>query len=158
MLKEQRPDLGIHTVLAFMNTDLIFEEENDKPEHLQIIGGFGKRHWICVHYARNHLNIYDSLRRGNFERLNPHERNYIVARYPDLRVCDITFKIVQRQPDNESCGLYACAFATSIASYTDPERIPYSRNTNLLRENLAKILEDSVLREFPLSPDNLLYA
>ena len=81
---------------------------------IQIIGGNATDHWRCVHFDGAKLRVYDSPPGDKYGNLVDEEKEYIRLQYPTIRENDITFEKVQQQPVGVSCGIYACAFATSV--------------------------------------------
>jgi len=75
------------------------------------------------------------------------EKNYIHLRYPIVNSSDISFEKVQSQPDGISCGIYAVAFATTIALEGNPCEKKYSKDVKCMREHFYKksFLEKKVL-------------
>lgn len=63
----------------------------------------------------NKFRVYDSLLGCKYDKLVPKEKNYIHRRYLQLNENNIIFEKVQAQPDGTCCGIYAAAFATTIA-------------------------------------------
>lgn len=88
----------------------------------------GALHWICVGNTKNHnnsCNVYDSLSSGN---ITPSVACQIAlfchTADPEIRVeiCSI-----QQQKNYVDCGLYAIAFATTLALGCDPTKVVYDR-------------------------------
>ena len=85
---------------------------------VQIVGGNQARnHWHCIYYDGEKLHIFDSLyyEKQSYQNLTSIEKKYIKKRYPNLSEKNVIFEKVTKQPDNASCGIYAAAFAVSIA-------------------------------------------
>lgn len=52
------------------------------------------------------------------------EKSYLKERYPSVAIKNIKFMTMRtHQPDTDSCGDYAAAFATALALGDDPETI-----------------------------------
>lgn len=93
--------------------------------------------------------MYDSLPGCTYDKLVTEEKNYIHLRYPTVSSSNIIFEKVQRQPDGMSCGLYAAAFATTIALGGNPCEEKYSKDVKCLRQHFYKIIESNKLLPFP---------
>jgi len=78
------------------------------------------------------------------------EKNYIHLRYPTIRQSDIIFEKVETQPDAICCGIYAAAFATTIALGGNPCEQKYSKDVQCMREHFYKIVESNKLMSFPV--------
>ncbi|KAL0130306.1 hypothetical protein PUN28_002141 [Cardiocondyla obscurior] len=87
-------------------------------------------------------NTYDSLAAK--------EKNYIRLRYPTVRQCNIIFEKVDVQPDAISCGIYAAAFATTVALGDNPCNIKYSKNVKCMRQHFMTVIEGNELLPFPI--------
>lgn len=110
-------------------------------------------HYICIHYRAKEstLYVYDPLNVRNS--WNEFE-DVIYRRYPHLK------KIVQPlpktlQPDQYSCGVFACAYATTIILHEEPAEYALkcdpsedADRTLPLREHLAKMIENDKLSLF----------
>ena len=103
----------------------LIEPCNESDRDMQIIGGNACRHWCCVLYAESTVLIYDSLCHCEYEFLHEEEKRYIQRRYCRVGVENVIL-MPSRQPDSYSCGVYAAAFATTIALGHDPVGISYS--------------------------------
>lgn len=82
---------------------------------MHIIGGNSNRHRCCVYYDGSSVMIYDNLNRCDYVRLHEEEKRYLHRRYPHIEKKDIFLQPVTQQPDQYTCGVYAAAFATTIA-------------------------------------------
>ncbi|XP_071652583.1 uncharacterized protein [Temnothorax longispinosus] len=122
---------------------------------LQIIGGKnqyfaeGIQHWRCIFFEGTKLFVYDSIPGCTYDRLVLKEREYIKRRYPKIRQSDIIFEKVDAQPDGTSCGIYAAAFATTVALGGNPCDEKYSKNVKCMRQHFIKIIEEEDLSLFP---------
>ena len=127
---------------------IIVASQSDKS--LQIIGGNCSNHWRCIFFDGTKLRVYDSLPGCTYDKLVAKEKNYIHLRYPTISSSDIIFEKVQiRQPDGTSCGIYAAAFATTVALGGNPCEEEYSKNVKCMREHFYTILESKKLSPFP---------
>lgn len=125
-----------------------FIEPSTEELELNIIGGNESRHWCCVHYDGTSILVYDS-NRTEYEKLAPSEKKFLKKRYPNISTDDISFQPVTRQPDHTSCGVYAAAFATSVALGENPAYVQYSKNAIMMRQHLIRIIREKKLISFP---------
>lgn len=119
-------------------------------ESIQILGGGNGEHWRCLHFDGENLHVYDSIpTEVGYDRLTVLEKRYIQLRF-DVSKENIFFPAVTaKQPDLVSCGVYAAAFATSIALNRNPVTERYSRSVKLLRQHLVTIIAEGRLIPFP---------
>lgn len=114
-------------------------------------------HWICIKYdyLMNKVEIYDSFNHNNIPAENV---NAIEKLYPKINIFkDLIFKKVQFKQNNSSaCGVYACAFAISLALNKDPSNINFHINlqtgkdeSEFLRFHLLEIISEDKILEFP---------
>lgn len=110
-LIEEKTQFTNQSVLAIQ-----YETVKECPKgtkSIQIVGGRDSRHWRCVFYdGSTNIRIYDSLR--NYP-LAKDEKHYLKRRFPGINCESYVFEKVQRQNDGSACGLFACAFATTLA-------------------------------------------
>ena len=121
-------------------------------KHIQILGGYMNinEHWICIYYDGNQLHFYDSLGNTDFFLLHDTVQDYIIQNYSNDRL-DIVGHKVTHQPDGRSCGVYASAFAITLALGHDPAKYQFSRNAIHMRNHLAAIAQSKILTLFPTS-------
>jgi len=81
--------------------------------------------------------------------LVPKEKNYIRRRYPQINENSIIFEKVQTQPDSICCGIYAAAFATTVALGGNPCNEKYSNDVKYMRKHFLKIVVENKLSPFP---------
>ena len=93
--------------------------------------------------------IYDSLCPSEYILLHAEIKRYIQRRYPHLTTNEIFLQPVTRQPGAYRCGVYATAFATTIALGSDPSLQMYSRDMSKMREHLTTIVRTRQLLPFP---------
>ena len=76
-------------------------------------------------------------------------RNLFEKLYPnlDIRKETIHFPTVQHQPNLKDCGVYAIAFAVSLAFGLKPEKIRYSHH--LMQSHLLRMLKGHLIEHFP---------
>ncbi|XP_036150394.1 uncharacterized protein LOC118648181 isoform X2 [Monomorium pharaonis] len=134
-------------VLYIAFPDMIEASQSNKS--LQIIGGNCSDHWRCIFFDGNKLHVYDSLPNCTYERLVAEEKNYIHRRYPKISQNDIIYEKVQTQPDGTSCGIYAAAFATTVALGDSPCNKKYSKDVKCMRQHFIRIIENNKLMPFP---------
>ena len=119
---------------------------SETKKDLQLIGGTDSNHWCCLKYDGNTINIYDSLNRSS---LSENEQKFIKRRYPFVEKQNIYFKRVTSQKDHVNCGVFACAFATTVALGGDPCKVNYSQDGTTLRCHMLHIIREKKLVNFP---------
>lgn len=120
----------------FQHPELI-EPVPKNETHLQVIydGDVGLvGHWSCIYYINGILRVYDSL----VGVLGKSQKIYVKALFPYLSESCIQFPSVQRQPNTIDCGLFAIAFATSLALKTNPSQFNYV--PEMMRPHLLEML------------------
>ena len=136
------------SVLYLQYPHLIEASRSNKS--LQIIGGNCTDHWRCIYFDGTKLHVYDSLPGTTYDKLAAEEKEYICLRYPKITKYDIVCEKVQIiQRDSISCGIYAAAFATTVALKGNPCNEKYSTDVKCMRRHLFKILESKKLLPFP---------
>lgn len=147
------------TVLAMQKID----HYERKPEEVQLddiqllyegeVGPNNVGHYICIHYRANErkIYVYDSQYR---RRISDNSRAIIDRRFSKLTVNFVEPRT--KQPDYVSCGVFAIAYATTILLGQDPAEYPLllgnglkKYKTVLLRDHLAKMIEENKLSLFP---------
>ncbi|KAH0534992.1 hypothetical protein KQX54_011485 [Cotesia glomerata] len=104
----------------------------------------------CLYYNGDDTCIYDSLSGDEKAGLSVDERTFVVNRYPWIDPEEVIFKNVTRQGNDLTiCGVYAVAFATSIALGENPSSVNYSVNAEEMRNHLATIIQNRMLTSFP---------
>lgn len=144
----ENSDFTFHPTSYFAYHTFIRPCTTSKDMH--IIGGNHTRHWCCVYYDGSTVMIYDSLGRIEYHLLHEEEKRYLRKRFPHLHIDDIVFQPVTRQPDPYSCGVYAAAFATTIALGGDPAQEVYSSDVQKMRAHLLSIITTRQLTAFPM--------
>jgi len=137
------------SVLYLEFPHIITASRSDKS--IQIIGGNCSDHWRCIFFDGTKLHVYDSLPGCTYDKLVSKEKKYIHLRYPTINQSDIMFEKVHTQPDGTSCGIYAAAFATTIALGGNPCNEKYSKDIKCMRQHFVKIIENNKLMPFPSS-------
>jgi len=136
------------SVLYLEYSHMIVASHSNKS--LKIIGGNCSNHWRCIFFDGTKLHVYDSLPGCTYDKLVAKEKNYIHRRYPRVNSDDIIFENVQTQPNGICCGIYAAAFATTIALEGNPCEEKYSTDVKCkMREHFYKILKSNKLLPFP---------
>ncbi|XP_034944129.1 uncharacterized protein [Chelonus insularis] len=97
---------------------------------------------ICTIYDAKNLYIYDST---NNKTLNSSQKIYLERLYHDYfeNKKPIHFLKVQQQPNGLDCGVFAIAFATSLAFNEKPENLIY--DYPLIRKHLLEIFKSQTL-------------
>lgn len=89
--------------------------------------------------------MYDSL----YNCLKPTQKTYINALFPHLAEFNIQYPSVQRQPNGIDCGLYAIAFATSLALKMNPSLHNYV--PEMMRTHLRYMILSHDFLPFPFT-------
>ena len=99
-------------------------------------------HWVVIaSHDGKVFQIYDSL----YQTLDEKTKTLICQQTgSDHEAVVIS---TQRQKGAQDCGLFAIAFATSIACGEDPSKRMY--NQDLMREHLVKCFSNKVVQLFP---------
>ena len=111
----------------------------------------GDLHWVCTanlddHRGRNDsASLYDSLNGGKV----PHRVATQIAAFSFCQDAElkITVEPVQQQSNGVDCGVYAIAFATSLAFGEDPCKITYDEPK--MRAHLLHCLKSRKMIPFP---------
>ncbi|MPC73218.1 hypothetical protein E2C01_067540 [Portunus trituberculatus] len=124
------------------------------PLHLDSMADYGRlagTHWLLLSSygakPSGQLTVYDSM----YNNLSACT-TALVAQLQELHVPPpgAIMRRVQRQNDGYSCGLFALAFAFSIAVGQDPCTVCYDRAS--MAPHLVKCLEQGVVQPFPSVP------
>ncbi len=136
--------------VSLMRDDLYDEIVSMSEPHIQILCDTDTEevgHWICIHYNGDMLHIYDSFNSGRTMNLTDQQLLYIERLFPAL--CPrIEYKKVKQQENAVDCGVFAIAFATTLALGLDPCEQDY--DTGKMREHLLTIMETTILTPFPV--------
>ena len=105
-------------------------------------------HWVCVTNSNcevNSLKIFDSRRVGEVSL----QTKEILATllHCDKRTISIVFPYVQQQTDNDSCGLFALAFAYSLCEGINPSEVAYQFKE--FRQHFLSCLQQKEISAFP---------
>jgi len=84
--------------------------------------------------------------------LHKHHEQFLKRLFPtyEFEKNPVKFPTVQHQPNNNDCGVFAIAFATSLLFNVKPEKVKYEHE--FMRSHLIKILETNVIEHFPQDP------
>ena len=130
-----------------MGATLEFSPEQS-DEWLQIIHD-GSNHWVCVakgFIQPNHVLVYDSMP------IKPRKNDHMLSCMssllctPDEKMTYI-IKSCQHQSNGYDCGVFAIAFATSLANGEDHTTRVY--NQKKLRAHLVDCMASGILTPFP---------
>ena len=111
----------------------------------------GQLHWICIANTNakrkdnSNCFLYDSLNNGNVT-------SAVVSQIASLSyvkstVISVNIEKVQQQVNSVDCGVFAIAFATSLAFGDDPTKLSY--DDTQLRPHLLKCLKENNFKRFP---------
>ena len=149
MLSNQFPELDglMDTVLCQTNG---FDVLATTKKAVQILYT-SAQHWICVanldtkRRANNYIAVYDSLSSGGLTSSVASQLACICCT-PEKSI-RVDIKCVQQQENGVDCGVFAIAFATSLAFGSDPSKIFF--DPEQLRPHLISCLEKGFVDEFP---------
>lgn len=146
-------DFQMQTTLYAQNKAM-YKKMSRNVDDIQIlyVGNVGPNeigHYICIHYRSMNRTLYVSDPMASRECLNDY-MDVVRRRYP--YALEIEFRRAKTlQPDFVSCGVFACAYATTIVLNKDPSTYPLKLDPEVaaLREHLASMLEENELRLYP---------
>ena len=105
-------------------------------------------HWVCatnIGCKENLVKVYDSWRTGDVSSDTKEAiANILHTSGPRIYVL---FPEVQQQKDSSSCGVFALAYATTIAEGKDPSCVIYPDDTGL-RKHLYQCIVDKKITPF----------
>ena len=149
LLKERFPNLdGFQdTLLGETNA---FSTIKRHKKFVQILHT-GNMHWICIantykgKYQNDVCHVYDSLNNG---KLSSNNKRHIASlcQYEGEKFT-INIQPVQQQDNGVDCGLYAVAFATSLAFGDDPVKLFYNKYN--LQTHFINCLLNKNMTKFP---------
>lgn len=161
-LQDRRQDLNSLCMITFMkvirdttgfqtqNPEYVFYRElalRATGPSIQVTNDF-RSHWRCLYYDGQNIRVYDSIPgRRSLNCFSQAEKEYIQIRFPNVDLSSIVFEKVQDQKDGVSCGLFACAFATTLALGGNPVTITYQKSA--MRKHFYKVIEENRLSDFP---------
>ena len=148
LLQKQFPNIG-----GFQDTVIGKVQEFDtipgSKKYIQILHA-GSLHWLCVANVSEEKTsdehyIFDSLSRKIIrDDIVKQIANYACSPATELL---LNIESVQQQRNGVDCGLFAIAFATSLAFGENPGDICYDQD--LLRVHLVKCLTNQNMCKFP---------
>jgi len=131
----QRPTLG-----RVRNFDVV------SGEFVQILHT-GSNHWVCISNIGclpGKVHLYDSLFHDVISQEIEDQTNDLLG--GDL--VSLEFVPVQQQTSDSDCGVFAIAFAVSLALGTDPMHVTF--DVRRMRLHLAACLKNKKLNMFPI--------
>ena len=149
LLSNQFPNIkGLeHSTLGPVNGFSVF-----RGPFIQILHT-GCAHWVCTSNIftkkddmNRTLNYYDSLCTGN----PPLRVQQNISQFLYCSDAEITIEmksVQQQSPGSNNCGLFAIAFATSLAFGQDPTNVTY--NEQSLRTHLLHCIDNNSMTPFP---------
>lgn len=116
---------------------------------MQIIHTGTSDHWLLVAYGfqnAGHIVVYDSL---NFQTATRQHTLSCMSSLLKTKEKEMKYvvKSCQRQENGFDCGVFAAAFATSLAFGLDPSKTVY--DASLIRRHLTNCLRKGILQPFP---------
>ncbi|KAF0764666.1 Uncharacterized protein FWK35_00015158 [Aphis craccivora] len=102
-------------------------------------------HWVCLFYNGESLRIYDGLKGKS---VPSSQQKFVDALFPHKP--PMLFPDVQAQSNSYDCGVFAIAYATSLALHQNPTFENYINAE--MRPHLFRILESRELMQFPSIP------
>ena len=131
----QRPTLG-----RVQNFDVV------SGEFIQILHT-GSDHWVCISSIGclpGKVHLYDSLFHDVISQEIEEQTNDLLGG----NLVELQFVPVQQQTNNSDCGVFAIAFAVSLALGTNPKHVTF--DTSKMRPHLAVCLKAQKLSMFPV--------
>ena len=131
----QRPTLG-----RVRNFDVV------SGEFIQILH-IGSDHWVCISSIGclpGKVHLYDSLFHDVISQEIEEQTNDLLGG----NLVELQFVPVQQQTNNSDCGVFAIAFAVSLALGTNPKHVTF--DTSKMRPHLAVCLKAQKLSMFPV--------
>ena len=136
--------------LTRINSKLI---ESITAPSVQIIGGNYSSHWRVLFFDGKTIVLYDSLYESINNKLLLQESEYLKLRFPQIKEEDIRYKkMLTKQCDTYSCGVFSAAYVESIISGKDPSDINYSTNMTIMRQHFFNIIRCGWSSPFPHHP------
>ena len=131
----QRPTLG-----RVRNFDVV------SGKFIQILHT-GSSHWVCISNIGclpGKVHLYDSLFHDVISQEVEDQTNDLLGG----NLVSVEFVPVQQQTNDSDCGVFAIAFAVSLALGTDPMHVTF--DIRRMRTHLATCLKDKKLNMFPV--------
>jgi hypothetical protein len=142
LISNQFPDYdGLQDTVLQQN----YSWKNPSTKYLQFLH-VNNCHWILIantgEFPMNVVQIYDSLYTSVS---NATKKN--ICNFVNVAENELVLKVmnVQQQSDGSSCGVFAAAFAVSLAFGCDPTHLIFFQ----IREHLASCLQAGNLERFP---------
>lgn len=104
-------------------------------------------HWICTYYNGGAIHVYDSANINRDMHITNNQLRYLQHLYPYQPFPQLIYEHVQQQDNGVDCGVFAIAYATTLALGEDPIQQVYS--TTEMRSHLRNIFETRKLSLFP---------
>lgn len=138
----------------------VIEQLDANKEHIQILHSrdtnytfnenekYSTDHWVCSYYDTKRIYIFDS---ANRKQLHEKHKIFLEKLYPGFTFNSntIEFPDVQKQPNNYDCGVYAIAFATSLALGEWPINSSFLFDHNQMRNHSIKLFKHNIIISFP---------
>lgn len=122
-------------------------------QHIQILPSGATEHvthWICTYYDGFAIHVYDSANNDKVNNLTPDQLHFVHLLFPDKP--NIVYEDVQQQTNAVDCGVFAIAFAVSIANNMNPSNQAF--HIASMRSHLKTIFETKILSPFPIIASN----
>ena len=146
LIKKKYDAKGLQDVM--LSRTLSFSPEHGK--FIQLIHS-NENHWVCVSNIgckSQVLKVYDSARTGDLS-INALESIAAIIQSPKRNIY-LQFPEVQQQTDSYSCGLFALAYACTLAEGNDPCRAIYPSHQMALASHSCKCLQKHNITSFQL--------
>ena len=131
----------------------LYQHTKKPPENeLQIIH-CSSNHWITastMFSSPGSVDVYDSL----FDNVDCASSKVILDLFGDSKL-HINMKKVQKQHGTDDCGLFAIAFAVSLARKVDPASSHVCFEQSRMRSHLINCLQEANFCPFPTKPMKL---
>lgn len=115
-------------------------------EFIQILHT-GSNHWVCISNIGclpGKVHLYDSLFHDVISQEVEDQTNDLIGG----NLVSLDFVSVQQQTNDSDCGVFAIAFAVSLALGTDPMHVTF--DIRRMRPHLTACLKDKKLNMFPV--------
>ncbi|KAG8237443.1 hypothetical protein J437_LFUL016255 [Ladona fulva] len=114
--------------------------------HIQILPSSATdrvTHWICTYFDGNVIHVYDSL--PSVGGLTSEQINFLRKLFPHQP--RVIYEQPQQQQNAYDCGVFAIAFAVSVANGLNP--VSQNVCTRLLRPHMITIFQNKSIEPFP---------
>lgn len=146
LIKQKYDAKGLQDVM--LSRTLSFSPEHG--EFIQLIHS-NENHWVCVSNIgckSQVLKVYDSAQTGDLS-IDALESIAAIIQSPKRNIY-LQFPEVQQQTDSYSCGLFALAYACTLAEGNDPCRTIYPSHQMELASHFCKCLQKHNITSFQL--------